>query len=340
MGTLCRLWSQRVLSDGRYWQWAQLRVSKQYPNQNEDLLNSRILTLVPAINVTQWADENLAESLLKKIRKGGKLKVKKLTITFGTNRKLLNLDLNLLAKASLQVEEFCIDGGRKYHEAILTVIRDSPNNGLRHLHLGDEILRVAPDLLAGAAMKLESIQASIQTKLQVNGFMTRLAASPDSRLKSLPDSFRGKYLQMMSDIPPEILARALLNVENVDTPTTYWMDEEHISVFINMIRESSNARLSNVQFLNSKFTHLPPEVLVGAVQKLEEVQFRGGHMTVEQATSILTMIKERRLGKIKKIVMGSIIRDITSVSPSLLQEAKLNPALTWHARREMFSIYH
>ena len=72
---------------------------------------------------------------------------------------------------------------------------------------------------------------------------------------------------------------------------------------------------------------MPPDVLVGAIQRLEIVEFLGGGMTAEQATTILTLAKERRLGSIKTITIYNIIG--RSVSPSLLQEAQLNGALEW-----------
>ena len=78
----------------------------------------------------------------------------------------------------------------------------------------------------------------------------------------------------------------------------------------------------------SDITFVPPDDLVGTIQKLEEVQFRWGIMTAEQVSAILIMVKENRLGRIKKIkIIG--VNYVGSVSPTLLHEAQLNSALVW-----------
>ena len=72
---------------------------------------------------------------------------------------------------------------------------------------------------------------------------------------------------------------------------------------------------------------VPSEVLVGAIQKLEVVSFWGGKMTDEQLTAILIMVKEE-LGRIKRITIDWVF-GMSSVSHSLLLEAKSNRALYW-----------
>ena len=49
-------------------------------------------------------------------------------------------------------------------------------------------------------------------------------------------------------------------------------------------------------------------------------------MTKEQLTAILTMAKENRLGRMKYIVIYHVA-GMSSVSPSLLREARLNTKL-------------
>ena len=56
--------------------------------------------------------------------------------------------------------------------------------------------------------------------------------------------------------------------------------------------------------------------------------FSWGEMTAEQFTAILTLAKEDRLGKIKRIRIRWVA-GMRSVSPSLLQEAQLNAKLEW-----------
>ena len=50
---LCRQWSETVLSSGKFWSWAQLSVDlNEHPEQADDLLQSRMIVLVPRIYIT------------------------------------------------------------------------------------------------------------------------------------------------------------------------------------------------------------------------------------------------------------------------------------------------
>ena len=72
---------------------------------------------------------------------------------------------------------------------------------------------------------------------------------------------------------------------------------------------------------------MPPETLIETLQKVEKVSFFHAMMTAEQATAILSMIKENGLGKLQKIRIW--IPDI-EVPAALLQEAKQNNALEFN----------
>ena len=65
-----------------------------------------------------------------------------------------------------------------------------------------------------------------------------------------------------------------------------------------------------------------------AIQRLERVEFWRGEMTGEQLTAILTMAKERKLGRIETIRIA-LVDGMSSVSTSLLQEARQNIKLNW-----------
>ena len=58
------------------------------------------------------------------------------------------------------------------------------------------------------------------------------------------------------------------------------------------------------------------------------MEFRGGKMTVEQITAILTMVKDNRQERLKSIVIDSP-EVLGSVSPSLIQEARVNKILEY-----------
>ena len=78
-----------------------------------------------------------------------------------------------------------------------------------------------------------------------------------------------------------------------------------------------------LRFYLTDLTSVSPEILVGAIQKLEEVVILHG-MTVEQITAVLTMVKEKQHGRLQRFGIGI---GLGSVSPSLIQEASLNKIL-------------
>ena len=95
---------------------------------------------------------------------------------------------------------------------------------------------------------------------------------------------------------------------------------------ISKICQAPDLRLNGLILHNMNISLVPPEDLVEAIQRLEMVQFLDGWMTDEQATAILTMAKESRLGRIKSIKLLRV-GGIDSVFTSLLHESKLNNKL-------------
>ena len=98
---------------------------------------------------------------------------------------------------------------------------------------------------------------------------------------------------------------------------------------ISRICHASVLRLTELYVHHSDLSHIPPEVMVGAIQRLERVEFWRGRITSEQATAILNMAKEDRLGKIKWIRIFRV-DGMRFVSPLLVQEAKLNKKFKWY----------
>ena len=313
MVTHCRLWYERVLSDAKYWQWARLHVDqRRYPNQKKYLLNSRLRSLVPEIWFYRFADLDLAKSLLESIRDGVTPQLKKLTITVSSGWDLVNINPSLVSSAVLKLEECIIfSGGQhvkaifKCYQAILTGIRDSTNSRLRHLHLdlGYGIHTVSPDLVAEAAMKLETLRAILSSP-QLEAIITRLADTQDSRLRRL--SVSGFCGVDISSLDPGIVAGALVKLEKVEEDLSCRLSDGQLSAFLYRIRDSPELRLSKLHLEGKNLSLLPTEVLVGAIQRLEEVKFSWGRMTAEQAMAVRTMVKEGRMGRIKKLELHRV----------------------------------
>ena len=128
-------------------------------------------------------------------------------------------------------------------------------------------------------------------------------------------------------VPPELFAGSLSSLQTVRfcsrsrvTPSQL----ESLLLMISSQEEAGGSTLKHLRFDDIDLTSVSPEVLVGAIQKLEKVAFYVVKMTVPQITAILTMLKENKQGGLEDVViMGPSILG-GSVSPTLLQEARLN----------------
>ena len=190
-------------------------------------------------------------------------------------------------------------------------------------------LQVAPEIVAGAAMKLETLRARLSSP-QLEAIISKLAATEDSRLRQL-EHYGGRV--NLPSLDPEVVAGALVKLESIDSiPGSDLIDNlspDQLSALFSRIRRSPVMRLCHLILTNKDLSLVPPEDLVGAIKRLEVVQLLYGRMTAEQLTAILTMAKEDRLGRIKNIKI-SFVAGRSSVSPSLLQEARrLNNKLKW-----------
>ena len=260
-----RDWKDAIRSDfaGKYWSWAHLRVNlSKYPDQEQDLIDSSIIRIVPVISI---------KSVCHKIL-----------------------------------------------EWLFESIRDGKTVRMKRLHIINRTLHVAPDIVAEAVMKLETLTAYLSST-QVKAILTRLATTENSKLNKLT-VFNFFHFNTMD---PEVLAIALIKLKSVGMDLSSSLSPNQLTVLFYRIKDSENLILRNLDMINVNISIVPPEVLLGAIQRLREVHFIRGRMTEEQATAIITLAKERRLGRIKLIRFSNVV-GMSSVSSSLLQEAKFN----------------
>ena len=325
----CRDWSKifRGDSGAKYWSWAQLRVNlNRFPDQRVDLRGSRIIRLVPEIRIWR-ADHNLLRFVLESVMDGETVQLKKLTTYCG----LAYIDPGLLSSAVLKLQDCNINFAQQgQQKAILAGIRDSASRSLKNLELGFlafDDLQVAPDIVAGAAMKLERLKTRLSSP-QMKAIIIRLAATEDSKLRELVVC-GGPF--GLSSLDPEVVAGAYVKLETVGPNLIGLPSSGQASALFSRILHSPDLRLKKLFLRGQDLSLVPPEDLVGVIQRLEVVMFRWGMMTGEQASAILTLAKENRLGKIKRIMIDNVSH-MNSVSPSLLQQARFNKKLEWKNR--------
>ena len=304
-----------IHSDGKYWRWARLRVA------NQEQVNSRMFALVQEIKISHYSDPQTVLALLQSIQDDVTLQQKKLTVVDGA---LQNLNPGLVSRALLKLKDFSIQGNQPVQiEAIFAGITNSANISLRYLNLDDmsDVVQVAPDTVAQAAMKLEFFKAWFSFP-QVKAVLTRLAASQDCRLRMLKNYSSDTC--DISSLDPEIVAGALTKLESI---SKWSLSGAQLAAIFSAIPESP---VVSLWLSDQNISHVSPLDLVSAIRNLKSFNVLFGWMTSEQATAILTMVEENRLGNIKKITI-CFPQISGSVSPSLIQRAKQNSNidLTW-----------
>ena len=282
-----------------------------------------MIALVQEIRIT--ADTGTVRSLLELVRDDVTPQLKKLDLS---SVAFTYIDPALVSSAVLKLEQCIIRVAQPgQRQAILAGINNSANTNLRYLDLGGVsgvwLWAVAPDIVAGAAMKLETFKARLSS-LQAQAILTMLAATEDFRLRDLV--VWGPAI--ISTLDPEVVAGALTKLETVGWDISARLSPGQVAALFGRIRESPGLKLRHLILGGQNISLLPRVILVGAIQRLEVVEFRWGEMTAEQVSAILTLVKENRLGRIKKIKIIGVNYE-GPVSPALLHEAKLNSALVW-----------
>ena len=136
-------------------------------------------------------------------------------------------------------------------------------------------------------MKLETLRAKF-SRPQVEAVITMMAASQDSRLRDLL-----VYNTVnLSSLDPEVVAGALIKLETVGHQLSYNLSAGQVTALFSRICQAPDLRLSKLDLHFKDLSHVPVEVVVGAIQKMEEVVFWYGRMTADQLTAILTLAKE------------------------------------------------
>ena len=175
-----------------------------------------------------------------------------------------------------------------YHNQwLLEFIRDGQTTQLKKLTYSGEVLQVAPDIVAGAAMKVETLIARLSS-LQVDAILASLAATQDSKLRDLVVCWNPVNF---STLDPEVMAGALVKLERVDFDLSNCLSTDQVTALFSRICNSPDLRLTELLLLNKDISLVPPEVLVLAIQRLKRVHLVFGWMTDEQATAILTLVK-------------------------------------------------
>ena len=171
-----------------------------------------MILLVQEIRITADTNTGAVRSLLESVRDDVTPQLKNLTISA---QALVNIDPTLVSEALLKLQECRITGFLQ--QSVLQAIYASINNSntslsLRKLLLDDTPpFLVDPDVLAGAAVKLEKLRARLSSH-KLEAVISRLADTEDSRLRQLEVC---GVLVSISTLDPQVVAKALTKLESV-----------------------------------------------------------------------------------------------------------------------------
>ena len=148
-------------------------------------------------------------------------------------------------------------------ESLLRLI--SEGKSLKLKKLSGTLAQVSPELLAGAAMKLEGLPF-VLSSLQMKAILTSINGTPDPKLRELscivsPD---------LSGIDPEIMSVALVKLKTVEGLK---LSPDQVLPVLSGIRDSPNLRLTKLDLARTNVSLVPPEVFAGALSRLETVTF-------------------------------------------------------------------
>ena len=216
------------------------------------------------------------------IRDGLALRLNELFID---GRILHTIDPYLVSSAVVNARKCRIYAGQPDHyQAIFSAINATSSHNLSYLELYGadplmpEVRQVDPDILAEAAMKLETLKADLSSD-QTEAVLTRLAATMDSRLKRL-SLHKSINLESMD---PVILAEALIKLEFIGV---HWfrLSAAQLTSLISKIRHSPDMRIIMLCLNYTDLSPVPPEILIEALQKVKDVFIMFTRLTAEQFT--------------------------------------------------------
>ena len=209
-----------VLETPKFWTKMRLRVD----NGNvSEVMKSKIIKLVSGI---EWYDVSqkkknlrIIERLIRAVVNNELSQLKTVLFQYQFRYDLSSISPELVSQAVVRLEECDLLGSKLSTDqarAILDKIIDTEDLKLKRFFVGRGNLREIPaDLIMKASIKLEdtNVYSSLDSGLDWIKFV---AESPIIKLKSL---FTNDMVSCHHGVPPDVLAAALVRVENVDDVT-------------------------------------------------------------------------------------------------------------------------
>ena len=196
----------------------------------------------------------------------------------------------------------------------------SRNSHLKSLDIsGVDLSRVDPEILAIAVARLEAVTLS-GTRInndQVVSIFSEM--SQNTVMKEIDFKLSSDFI--LSSVAPEVLASALIRLEEVRAVAFGITDDQAKALFGEMAQNSQNCNLKKLSLYGGDFSAVDPEVLVTAVTNVKEVCLCDSDLGLEQITSIFTHVLQGEK-KLRELDLGHIRGAATNVNQEVVRKVK------------------
>ena len=240
----------------------------------------------------------------------------------------------IIASAAVKLESLYLHSNQAQVEEVLIRLAAAEDSNLRELHLGRrdlldqkfDISHLSPEILIRALLQLDlDILELSSFNFSTEQVYHLLSKIRDSDLQLAHFSLSGN--DVFSQVPPQLMASAFSNLEAVVLYDWNVVSSEQLLAIFNMLagQELGGSKLKSLGIIIiDEMSTIPPEVLVEAIRRLEEIRLFRLSLTADQINAILAAVTEGREGMLKFSKMNiSISADsVGTVSQTLLERAE------------------
>ena len=236
---------------------------------------------------TDLRDDQL-EDVFRGIASAGHMRLKSLTLdrndfsmihtTDLMSRALVRLEAVSLWKTRLKLDQL---------DRLFCEIAESERMKLRSLDLSfTPISSVTASVLARALVRLEAVML-FDTRLDdsaVLSLLTEISASEKLMLRSLDIRYN-----QLSCVPPQVLSRCLVRLEEVDLWNTL-LTSHQLNSILEAIASSTQLNLSKLSLKGLDLSQASPDLISRAVVRLAHIDLTATKLSGDQVTGLLTTI--------------------------------------------------
>ena len=213
---------------------------------------------------------------------------------------------SMLARAAVRLDTLCLGAccSAQFGE-IITRLASTENSKLRELTCpGSDLSHLSPQIVAGALVKLQTIDDSVFgtfrnvnfTPEQIAQLFSKIKDTGDLRLTDL--DFSGSSADT-SQVTPEVFAGAISRLERADIGVT----PAQVQSLLTRIK-LGGSKLKNLWFRSPDLSAVSTEDILGAFKMLEDVLLSSAVFTANQLRAILTMVTEGSQGRLRSLFIN------------------------------------